>query len=386
MIIKTLDLSAYGGIQSHVWELSQALIEQGHCVSILTSRSLGGGVRTRESAGRIIIELPKAPLYKLPFCGDLLDESRFNQQAYAWVTAHALDFDVIHLHGRSGLRIPWKNPELAGRCVWTVHGLTLQEWSHNGGRLGTYAHSRMAHWLENIAANRVNHVIAVSEDLRRQIMVNFGTDASRISVIPNGIVSRPSATVRSDDLIGFAGRLVPLKGVMLLPDLIQQLGPNIRLVIMGKGPAQDMLRRAFRRRELSDRVVWTGQLPQPGVLEWLTKIRLLVAPSYYEPQGRVVLEAMSVACPVVAGNTGGLAEMIHHGENGLLFEPGNEYDLFRNVQQLIDDPVAARSIGLNGWETSRDTYGWPRLVSQTVATYRSVREGTAFRHISGIKV
>lgn len=373
MIIKSLNLPSYGGIQSHVWELSQKLIEKGHHVTILTSRSLGKGIQKRMESGRSIIELPKAPLYRLPVGANLLDESHFNDVVKAWVRKHHEAFDVIHLHGRSGLWIPWRLPHLAPKCIWTVHGLTAQEWVYNGSQSSGTLHAKWSHWLEKLAAQRVGHVIAVSVDISHEVIRFLGCDPSRISVVPNGIIQRGYVAKRSDTLIGYAGRLVTLKGIMLLPDLLQRLDPSCKLVLIGKGPAKDKLIRAFKRQDLEDRVIWIGQIPQQQVVEWLMKISVLVAPSYYEPQGRVVLEAMSVGCPVVAGNTGGLSEMITHGVNGLLCPPGDAESLYQAVKDLTTNSEDARRIGLAGWRSSRERYGWESIVNDTVNLYESTQ-------------
>ena len=79
----------------------------------------------------------------------------------------------------------------------------------------------------------------------------------------------------------------------------------------------------------------------------MNDIDIFVMPSNWEGQGTAVLEAGATGLPVIASRVDGLAEVIEHRVDGLLFSPQNHKDLARKLALLIDNPSERERLGQN---------------------------------------
>ncbi len=96
----------------------------------------------------------------------------------------------------------------------------------------------------------------------------------------------------------------------------------------------------LRRMTASDkRVLWSGVYDHGEVSRVLRELDIIVIPSlWYENSPNSILEALAHGTPVIASNHGGMAELVQHEKNGLVFEAGNPVDLAYQLQRLIDSP------------------------------------------------
>lgn len=161
-------------------------------------------------------------------------------------------------------------------------------------------------------------------------------------------------------LIGIVGRLQRWKGMHVLVDAlasVRQTHPNSRVVIVGgvheyEPDYADALRAQVRRLGLEEAVVFAGF--QPDVPRWMQAMDVLVHASDREPFGIVVVEAMALGKPVIAGAEGGPAEVITPGVNGLLAPYGNAAALAAAIQRFLDDPALAATCAAGAAVRARD--------------------------------
>ena len=116
-------------------------------------------------------------------------------------------------------------------------------------------------------------------------------------------------------LIIFAGRVSEEKGVMELPIMYRELKktyPNIRMAIIGMGPADEMLRKAFPE------AIFTGWVNHDKLPEYYCASDILLLPSRFDTFGCVVIESISCGCPVIAYDTKGPKDILEHGKSGML--------------------------------------------------------------------
>ena len=103
-----------------------------------------------------------------------------------------------------------------------------------------------------------------------------------------------------------------------------------------------------------------------------------VVPSVYEPFGLVALEAAALGTPLVVADTGGLAEIVEHGESGLVFPPLDAAALADAVSEVLRDEVLARRVVRTARAVVERDYAWPTIAAGTVTVYeRAVREERA---------
>ena len=172
---------------------------------------------------------------------------------------------------------------------------------------------------------------------RRTVYLPFGLDPTHLSVAQAGT---SSARLR----IGYLGQFAPHKGVHLLLAAFQKLvGPSqsCELILHGHiSDASPYERRLLQTAKRDPNIAFAGPYPNQQVGQVLRSLDVIVVPSmWYENRPTVIVEAHATQTPVVATRLGGMAELIAHDENGLLFEAGSVQDLAKQLQRLLDEPA-----------------------------------------------
>jgi glycogen synthase len=198
-------------------------------------------------------------------------------------------------------------------------------------------------------------IIATSEAVKQEY-AEAGCNPERIEVIYNGINARFLDTPRSsldtsesdglDEMrLIYVGRLCDEKGVHIilkaLDVLVNEQGRrNFRLNIFGEGDEAYIkeLHAFLNEKSLSDIVTFHGKVSQEQLIQQYDRSTIMLIPSIWkEPFGLVVAEGMVRGLPVITSNIGGPAEIVTHGVDGLLTEPGDVQAVAASILQLADD-------------------------------------------------
>jgi glycosyltransferase involved in cell wall biosynthesis len=154
-------------------------------------------------------------------------------------------------------------------------------------------------------------------------------------------------------LIGIVGRLQQWKGMHTLVEAMPQVlkhYPDAHCILVGGKhdlePAyEDYLKAQIKELKLDSRVILTGL--QANVPEWMQAMDIIVHASNNEPFGIVIIEAMALGKPIIAGNVGGPTEIVQNGINGILTPYGNSDVLAHAILQYLDDPEFAHHLGVS---------------------------------------
>lgn len=226
----------------------------------------------------------------------------------------------------------------------------------------TYAHSnacdmleenrKQGLWLRKIihrtAFCRADGVIAISESVKRSLVVSLGVPKERITVIYNGIPLPEAhpATARNESVkLIYVGRLVPEKGIQNIILALAKLRnvPDFTFNIVGGGPHEGALRALVGKYGLADRVKFLGV--RQDVPELLSQVDIFVhAPVWEEGFGIAVLEAMAAGCICVCVDRGAIPELITHGVNGYLAAK-DDLDALPRLLESVLTMVAAGGCG-----------------------------------------
>ncbi|MGE2729602.1 glycosyltransferase [Mycolicibacterium vaccae] len=302
-----------GGLEAHVWHLARALAGQGHAVTLFAApgsdADLGCGfleVRELElsDAARSDVSMPAAD-----FMGD---HHAYLSLMVALAGPHAESFDVIHNHSLHYLPVAMA-PTLSTPMLTTVH-TPPTPWLESAIKATGGAGTRFA---------------AVSEHTAR----SWATVAGPFQVVPNGIDTRCWPLGAGGDGAVWFGRITPEKAPHLAIEAARRAGQRLTLA----GPISDA--RYFAdaiRPHLGDTIGYAGHLRQRRLAELLGSAAVaLVTPTWDEPYGLVVAEAMCCGTPVVAFDRGGIPELVT-AESGCLVPAGDVAALAGAI------PVAAR--------------------------------------------
>jgi glycosyltransferase involved in cell wall biosynthesis len=169
------------------------------------------------------------------------------------------------------------------------------------------------------------------------------------------------------DYIFMLSRLTALKRAdLLLRALATPDGAGIRAVIAGDGEEREALNRLIDSLSLRGRVVLTGPLSDDAVLDHFARCRAVCFPPVLEDYGFVTIEAFSAGKAVVTcRDSGGPAELVTDGVNGLVCEPTPE-SLARALRRLADDSALAERMGAEAGRTAQ-RITWPDAVRQLTA-------------------
>lgn len=207
-----------------------------------------------------------------------------------------------------------------------------------------HTHRKRKTWSEAIDA------YLVPTEFMRQKFIAGGLPANKLVVKPNFHDPDPGPPEHSEGFALFIGRLAIEKGLrtMLRAWLALEQPPLLRII--GDGPIRDEVE-AYARARGDGRIEVHGSLRHEQVIEQLKRAEFLLLPSeWYEGFPHVILEAYACGVPVIASRIGTLADVVHDGRTGLLFERGNPEDLASTVRWLLAHPnertamaVAARA-------------------------------------------
>jgi len=263
--------------------------------------------------------------------------------------------------------------------VVTLHSLEpLRPWKAE--QLGPgYAVSR---WAERLAVEGADRVIAVSAQMREDVLAHFSVDAERVRIIHNGVDTAAFRhTDRRDALdrhgiqppyVLFVGRISEQKGIFHLLEAAQGLPEPIQLVLCASSPdtpeLEARLGAAVARRP---RVRWiNAMLPREDVVQLYSHAALFACPSVYEPFGLINLEAMACGTPVVATGVGGIREVVVHDGTGWLVPPADPPALAAAMRALLAQPDRAAAFGRAGRRRVEAHFSWERIAERTLEVYR----------------
>jgi glycogen synthase len=288
--------------------------------------------------------------------------------------------DVVHTHtwyvGFGGMLVQAIHDV---PLVVTLHSMEpLRPWKAD--QLGTgYA---VSSWAERLAVERAERVIAVSAQMRGDILTHFRVDPERVVVIHNGVdaeafrrTERREALARHgvrEPYVLFVGRISEQKGIFPLLEAARALPEDVSLVLCASSPdTPELLSRLEAAVAGRPRIRWiNAMLPVAEVVELYSHAAVFVCPSIYEPFGLINLEAMACGTPVVATRVGGIPEVVVDGETGWLVPAGDEAALARALRGALADPALARRMGEAGRRRVEAHFSWDRIAERTLAVYR----------------
>jgi glycosyltransferase involved in cell wall biosynthesis len=230
--------------------------------------------------------------------------------------------------------------------------------------------------------------ILVNADAVKDWLVNDRYDASRITVIPNGVdLSRFDAIPERsqlrrewglpDDtpLVAVVSRLTRLKGLEHFLEAAARITarfPAARFVIVGETSPMDRsylgeLQQCAQRLGVADRVIFTGLRTDVPAL--LASVDVSVMPSLNEALSNVLLESMAAGAPTVATRVGGTPEALIDGVTGLLVPPADSASLADAIVRLLENAPLAAELGRAARTRISDTFSVKRMVRATEDVY-----------------
>ena len=229
------------------------------------------------------------------------------------------------------------------------------------------------------AFRAASQIIAVSEEVASWVS-QFDEAGDKVTVVPNGVNTRRfSAIPRLREsrhhpvTFGFVGTLKPWHGTALALEAFAALNsqlPLARLLIIGDGPESASLRAQALELGIDANVTFTGAVAPEAMPTWLTHVDIGLAPYpalddfYFSPLK--IYEYMAAGMPVIASQTGQIANIVEHGETGLLVPPGDIEALASAMLTLARLPDRGALYGLAGLRRVQQAHDWRHVAQRTL--------------------
>ncbi len=312
-----------GGTETHVIGLIKELSSRGHQIVFVTAE-IDAEIPSRAPDGVFAH-------WELPFNTiNPFDKLRVYKELAELVTRYKTD--IIHAHHRTaGYYAEYLCRKKQIPYVVTAHDPWLS------APFKRYHGNVFRNW------------ISVSEFIKRMLMLRFHVPEQRVRTIYNGVdptrfqgVDPESALrfrekhdVRDGEIvITLVGRVTRAKGHYDLLEALRLLPRDLRYrcLIVGEGREQAALERLAHAYAVEDKVSFCGY--QPNIPLVMSASDIVLLPSYREPFGLTIVEAMLCRKPVIASNAGAIPEIITHNKDGILFQAGDVSDLAKSIANL----------------------------------------------------
>ena len=365
----------YGGSGVVATELGKALAARGHDVHFLAYSMPFRLAHIQENISFHEVNVNSYPLFDYPPYTLNLTSKMVD------VVKHA-KLDILHVHDaiphatsavlarqsleQEGIKIP---------VITTLHGtdITLV------GRDPSFA------TIVDYSINQSDGVTTVSDFLKNETLSSCRISAD-LKVIPNFIDTtqyRPlkkghfkrALCPRGEKLLVHVSNFRPVKRATDVIHMFANLakeGYDLKMLMVGDGPDRPTAEHLARELGVFDDVRFLGK--QEPIEEILSIADIFVLPSGSETFGLAALEAMSCAVPVVATDTGGLPELILHGETGLLFPVGDLEAFTNQTRQLLDNEELRQKMADASRARAVETFDTHKIVPYYESYYETVRE------------
>ena len=298
-----------------------------------------------------------------------------------WILLQQEKPDIVHTHSsKAGFLGRWA-AWFAGvpLIVHTPHGHVF--FGHFNPMM-----SRIFLLVEKITALITDHMVALAEGEKKDYVELSIIKPERIDIIHSGVdIDRYLKTQVNIEnkkisiglnpkslVVGTVGWLLPIKGPMHLLNAMIKIWPSlseVQLVYVGKGDQEEVLKQQAMKMGVSDKVKYLGW--RDDVHELMPLFDLFALPSMNEGMGRVLVEAMAAGKAVVASNVGGIPDLVHHGQNGFLVEPGDVNGLSAAIEKLLADENLRHAMGKKG-QAMAYNFSESKMIEKIDALYASL--------------
>lgn len=284
-------------------------------------------------------------------------------------------------------------------AIYEVRGIWEITRSSHDRTYAVTSRYKLERQMENLAVNNADKVVTISKSLR-QFVIDRGTDPRRASVLPNGVNTDQMRSLPpdleqkarlgfdpDDVVVGYVGSVVRYEGldylIRALGRLKQRNQGGFRFLLIGDGPELSTLVDLAKEHEVYDLCHFAGRIPRADVEAAFAVVDMVVLPRRSLPVTEIVpplkpFEAMSARKALIVSSVAAMAEIVEHGETGLVFEKDNVTALANAIQSLITDPQLRADLATAARDKALSKHSVPHLAAVIQDMYSSLNESSAF--------
>lgn len=228
---------------------------------------------------------------------------------------------------------------------------------------------RFARQARHAAVNS-DHMIAVSQFTKDQLVSLLNADPLKITVVHHGVKLPRLPTAAREKIILHVGAVQKRKNLIRLIQAFASVPQDWRLVLAGSnGYGSAQILHTVNSSPARDRIVVSGYVDELQLSNWYAKASIFAFPSLDEGFGMPVLEAMAAGVPVLTSNTSSLREV--SGDAALLIDPRDHDELSKELIRLCSDEHLRRDLAIAG-TIHAASFSWETAAQKTFDVYRSL--------------
>ncbi len=362
-LVSPYDWGVPGGVNRHVFNLSQHFLRRGHDVTVVAPAS------KRSSEEPPYLHVIGHSAIGLPVSGSVANISlSYNLASRVKKLLAREQFDIVHIHEPFAPLLPFQFVRFSqATTIATFHAAR-----DSGSRVYAYSQFIIQQWWHRIHG-RIAHSQAALDLIGKYFDGDF-------RIIPSGIdyarfaAETPPIPALMDGKrnIVFVGRQEQRKGLPYLIEAFAKLKPvmpETRLIIVGPdGGIRPACERYIEEHNVQD-VIFTDYVAEEELPRYYRSGDVFCAPNTgHESLGLILLEAMASGVPIVASRIPGFAAVVKDGEHGLLVPPRDSEALCEALKRLLSDAGMREAMGQAAAQHARG-WSWDEVSSEVLAFY-----------------
>lgn len=385
---KGILIGGHKGASVHIRNFCEALKKEGCLVHIFTTQpaeNLGPNFKIPVYTAK----LDKTSSSVLSELGQKNVDTDLTREIKSLMSNSSLENLVIKLHSKIKFDFIYERYSL-----WSIAGVQLSALLkipfilevnspliEEEKKFRTLNLESLAKIVEKFNFSKADKIMVVSEALKEYV-IKKGISKRKVEVLPNAVNSELfNPQVATTDslpekfkiqktkkfILGFVGSLKPWHGIRLLTEAFLKLykeDRNYHLLVVGEGPEKKFLEEVQKRSHLNGALTLLGAVPHHRVPGLIQHMDVAIAPYpklenfYFSPLK--LFEYMAMGKPVVASNSGQIKNIIKHGQDGLLFTPGNQKSLIQQIEILRNNPHLRQTLGEKAAQKVLKNYVWEK--------------------------
>jgi len=232
--------------------------------------------------------------------------------------------------------------------------------------------------MQGKVARQARKILTPSQASKRDIVKDFGVDASRLQVILLGVDDGfvpPKVPRVPGRILAMASADAPMKGIATLLEAFAKLRTerDVELLLVTKPQPGGRTEQLIDRLSIADSVRFVHGVSEADLVDLMGSAEIACVPSLYEGFSLPTAELMACATPLVVSRAGAIPEVVGpDGECADLVTPGDVGELEAALAALLDDPARRERMGRAGRERVQELFSWRAVAAATAAAYEEV--------------
>jgi len=283
--------------------------------------------------------------------------------------------DIVHVHSSFGSSF-YRKMVFIYMASWAkkpiinhIHGADFDQFYSN-------ASARKRLRIKKVY-NLCSKFIVLSEEWK--LKISQIVNSSKIEVVENFSVLCEEALLQrvnrsSNKIVLFLGEIGKRKGCYDIPEVIKQVTreiPDVKFVFGGTGDVQG-IKKILLDLDIERNTSFVGWVRGKEKEKLLKQADIFFLPSYHEGMPMAILDAMGYGLPVISTNVGGIPKLVHAGENGFIFEPGDIKSYSEAITNLFHNDEKLKTYSKRSFALVKDQYSLNNSLSKLYKIYNRI--------------